>query len=436
MAVSLNELLRIQQGGDLRQGMSLTYVPDLPPTPKAGMAPTYHPGGDQPPAVFDQGTDRKGSLRAQLQVDDPTTPAAGMAQLGRDWYDWRSRTLDEQFRAATDPNAPITGETPFDTGGIAGITRRALPRALPRRLQQEIDEVIERIRGEGEHRAARPIHLPRLRVEELERFWQEGKELPGWYIGAPQQFERQYGDLAPLSLGFNAAASMNATPYEQIKLANQGLRQLVESGMNPRAINIKGLGQVNQEMRDMAALWRKDPNTTLTSVFNPMTFKRTDYHDVMAGRRHVPVIDTHMGRVGYGLTSGKDIPTATIRNIEKNAWEWSKAKSGTARHQLMYRMEADVGTLLARHHGVEPENWQGQVWVPWREQFRERGGSEPLAQMLEERGKQSADYQYLVQSGVMKLLPRDARRRITGILGLMAGGGAAAGLSQSEAPPQ
>ena len=100
-------------------------------------------------------------------------------------------------------------------------------------------------------------------------------------------------------------------------------------------------------------------------------------------------------------------------------------------------MLADIGNILANFHGVHPETWQGRVWVPWRQQFRNLGGSEPLAEMLEVRGRRSKDYEYLVNSGVMKLLPRSVQREVTAILGMIAAGGGAAGLAgQESTPPQ
>lgn len=162
MAVSLNELLRIQAEGQppASTSMRLTYVPDLPETPKAAMRPSYVPGGDVPPAVFDQGTDRKSSLRAQLQVDDPTTPAAGMTDLARGWYDWR-RGQHETLAGAllgTPPRAmrfdaygretpavpsweDTAAEMPFGPGNVAGMARRVHPHVA--RLQKEIGTASE-----------------------------------------------------------------------------------------------------------------------------------------------------------------------------------------------------------------------------------------------------------------------------------------------------
>ena len=360
MAVSLNDLLRMQsRQGSPSTAMTLSYTPEprtgeLPPqpTPKAGMLPTYVPGGATPPEVFPQQTDpsdyARSSLRAQLQVDDPSSPANAMSALARKWYDWRTqpttleRALDPRkmrFDAfgretpaveslQTLPYAPEE-EMPGSPGNLAGVMRRRLPPHLPGRVRSAIEDIIERLTEQAKTpgltpkgNPMQPITLPTPRVDWLEEFYRRGQYEPPWYAGSPQAFERLYGDLSPLSLGFNAAASMNATPYAQIDLANEGLRRFVESGRDPSALRrikprpgetidqMKGLGQVSREMEQMARLWLKDRNAVLTSVFNPKTFKRTDYHDVMAGKRHEPVIDTHMGRIGYGLI--KPIPPTVL----------------------------------------------------------------------------------------------------------------------------
>lgn len=60
--------------------------------------------------------ERKQSLRAQLQTDDPSSPANAMSTLAKMWADWR---MNQHKETMEDPQA-----MPFSAGGLAGIVKR------------------------------------------------------------------------------------------------------------------------------------------------------------------------------------------------------------------------------------------------------------------------------------------------------------------------
>lgn len=335
-----------------------------------------------------------------------------MEQMARDWYDWRTRTLDEQFRSATDPTAPLTDDVPFGVGGVA----KKLP-PLPTAVKRRISDIAASIR----ERAGSKIEVPPVNVGELERYYALGQDTPPWYRGSPEAWERFFGEHANLARGFNAAYSMRATPYEQMDRSNQALRHYLESGGDPSEIlKTRGLTLPARESMKMAEAWAQDPNANLARAgFSLGPQKRTDYYDVLGGA-HKPVIDTWMGRVGYGLSTKLDPKTG------KPISTWEAIGSGR-KQQLMYDQMSEIGTEIARFRGVDPETWQGRVWIPLRQEAGYMSGNEPFAQAMERVGIQSPDYQHLIKRGLLKGMSAAKKRQVAITLGVAAGGGAALG---------
>lgn len=325
----------------------------------------------------------RANVAAQLQQGDPTTPAAAMQTLGGPAYQGWQDSHRQSVEALTNPALPasdvmgLAGGGPV--GGFAGVARKVIP----------------------------PVNVRRL-----DMLYEGSAKKPRWYEGSGETFDDMYGAQSNLSRGFNAVTSQQKGPYQQAGLGNRALRLYNEKGIG--AIEkTPVMGTQKREMQKMAEMFEQDPMTWLGHALSPTSLKRRDYYGALGGEQR-SVIDRHIGAAAF-----RD-PNYFANNANDP--------------RVYFKVQQALDGLAAKR-GVTPEQYQASVWISWRQAKGLLEGNEPFREILRTVGEKSPDYQWLVESGVLKGVTA-ANKSMLAVLLALVGQNLATAPQPPAAPPQ